>query len=297
MNSRLDTKKTKKRVRQRQIKDVCAPHKENDTVTCFDKDTLIEMIKKYNKNHKKKIFPRMTLKELKKKTRKQLWDGLNEKFREACNDERCWRDTYFKNMKALDNDLKPVYPESWNSNKNEWLTTSNINNVCEQFEKKYPDFMFIGAVPIDFNDKISKSTCVVNELCKFRVDKFKQSKKHKLGVIFNLDPHYKDGSHWVALFADLQKGIIVYFDSYGYEPEQQIIDFITRLKQENEKLGVKTRVIKNTLRHQYKYSECGMYCIYFIKSMVEGKSYSIINNHIPDDKMEKLRAVFYYKPY
>ena len=40
-----------------------------------------------------------------------------------------------------------------------------------------------------------------------------------------------------------------------------------------------------------------MYCIYFIKSILEGKKYSIMNNLIPDDKMEKLRAVFYYKEY
>lgn len=297
MNSKLDIKKTKKKTRQTKIKEVCAIHKEDDTISCFDKNTLLEMIKKYNKNHKAKIFPRVTLKELKGKTRKQLWNGINEKFRETCSDERCWRDTYFKNMKSLDKDLKPVYPESWNSNKNEWLTTSNINKVCEQLERKYKDFMFIGAVPIDFNDKISKSSCVVNELCKFRVDKFKQNKKNKLGVIFNLDPHYRNGSHWVALYADLQKGKIIFFDSYGYQPPQEIVDFINRLKNENEKLGVETDVINNTLRHQYKYSECGMYSIYFIKSMVEGKSYSIINNYIPDDKMEKLRAVFYYKPY
>lgn len=293
MNSKLDVKKTKKRVKK-----VCAPHKEMDSVSCFDKDTLLNMIKKYNKQHKKnKILPNVLVRDLKNKSRTELWNALNNKFREKCKDERCWKDTYFQSMNELNKDLKPVYPESWNSNRNEWLSTSNIENVCSQFEEKHNDFMFIGAVPIDFDDKLSNNKCVVNELCKFNVNNFIKSKKHKLGIVFNLDPHYKDGSHWVCMFADFKKGTIVFFDSYGYKPVSQIQNLIDRLKEQNEMRGVTTDVHYNTLRHQYKYSECGMYCIYFIKSMLDGKNYSIMNNRIPDDKMEKLRAVFYYKEY
>ena len=159
MNSKLDVKKTKKR-----IKRVCAPNKETDPISCFDKETLISMIKKYNKKNKTTpLFPKVSIRELKKKSRRDLWNALNNTFKEKCKDERCWKDTYFQSMNKLDKDLKPVYPDSWNSNKNEWLTTSNIENVCSQFEDKYKDFMFIGAVPIDFDDKISKNTCVVNE--------------------------------------------------------------------------------------------------------------------------------------
>ena len=200
-------------------------------------------------------------------------------------------------MNELDDDLKPVYPSSWNSNKNEWLSTSNIENVCNQFEDKYNDFMFLGAVPIDFDSKLANNKCVANELCKFNVKNFIKSKKHRLGIVFNLDPHYKDGSHWVCMYADFKKGCIVYFDSYGYTPVNEIQTLINRLKEQNEMRGVPTTVHYNTLRHQYKYSECGMYCIYFLKSMAEGKKYSIMNNLIPDDKMEKLRTVFYYKEY
>ena len=34
------------------MKKVCAPHKEDDSVSCFDKDTLINMIKNHNKKNK-----------------------------------------------------------------------------------------------------------------------------------------------------------------------------------------------------------------------------------------------------
>lgn len=297
MNKSLDIKKTKKRNRNKVIKSVCAPHKQNDTISCFDKKTLINMIEKFNKNRKDKILPNYSTKQLEKKSRRELWNSLYSRFREKCNDERCWRDTYFKNMNKLDSDLKPLYPESWNTNRLEWLSTSNIESVCEQFEKSHKDFMFIGAVPIDFNDTISNNTCVVNELCRFNLKHFLKSGKHKLGIVFNLDRHYESGSHWVAMYADFKKGKIIFFDSYGYEPYTEISNLMEILKIDNEKLGVKTQIIKNQLRHQYKYSECGMYCIYFIKSMLEGKSYTIMNNRIPDDKMEHLRTVFYYKAY
>ena len=79
-------------------------------------------------------------------------------------------------MNKLDKDLKPVYPSSWNSNKNEWLSTSNIEKVCNQFEDKYNDFMFLGAVPIDFDTKLANNKCVVNDLCKFNVKNFIKSK-------------------------------------------------------------------------------------------------------------------------
>ena len=32
----------------------------------------------------------------------------------------------------------------------EWLSTLDINKVLYQYEEKYPDFKFLGAVPLDF---------------------------------------------------------------------------------------------------------------------------------------------------
>ena len=34
-----------------------------------------------------------------------------------------------------------------------------------QYEKKYRNFNFIGAVPIDFDHKFGPGNCVINELC------------------------------------------------------------------------------------------------------------------------------------
>ena len=34
--------------------------------------------------------------------------------------------------------------------------------------------------------------------------------KTNIGIIFNLDPHYKQGSHWVAVFIKVRKKEIYY---------------------------------------------------------------------------------------
>ena len=44
-----------------------------------------------------------------------------------------------------------------------------------------------------------------------------------MGIVFNLDPHDKPGSHWVSMYVDLNNGGIYYFDSYGYKPLKEIL--------------------------------------------------------------------------
>ena len=41
---------------------------------------------------------------------------------------------------------------------------------------------------------------------------------------FNLDPSYKPGVHWVAVYID-RKGRPEYFDSFGCPPQREIKDF------------------------------------------------------------------------
>jgi hypothetical protein len=40
--------------------------------------------------------------------------------------------------------------------------------------------------------------------------------KTVLGAVFNLDPHYKGGSHWVALAINLQKNMVYYLQKTNH---------------------------------------------------------------------------------
>ena len=53
-------------------------------------------------------------------------------------------------------------------------------------------------------------------------------------MIFNLDPHDKPGSHWVALYSDVDKGGVYYFDSYGIDTPKEVKVLMDRLSNEGK---------------------------------------------------------------
>ena len=100
---------------------------------------------------------------------------------------------------------------SWKKNPEEWLNSVDIEDVMKQYEKKVPTFMFIGPSPIDFDKHLLYGECVWDELCKFKLENILKKGKNKIGIIFNLDPHYKNGSHWISMFIDIRKKFIFFF--------------------------------------------------------------------------------------
>ena len=69
-------------------------------------------------------------------------------------------------------------------------------------------------------------------MCTFDLKSQIQSGKTKVGIIFNLDPHNKGGSHWVALFVDCKKHKIYYFDSYGDPIPERIMRLVKTIKEQ-----------------------------------------------------------------
>ena len=117
-----------------------------------------------------------------------------------------------------------------------------------------------------------------------------------MGIIFNTDPHTEDGEHWVAVYMDLNKGKIYYFDSYGEKIPGQIDKFAdTVIKQANSMGRNKFKKYVSKKRHQFSESECGMYCLYFIVEMLKGKPFSKFNGKkkINDKYMIKLRKLWF----
>lgn len=70
-----------------------------------------------------------------------------------------------------------------------------------------------------------------------------------------------------------------------------------RLKEQVEALGKTSKVYYNDIRHQRKGSECGMYCLYFIISLLEGRRFKEVISHImPDDKVNVKRWEYFSTP-
>tara|TARA_Y100000389_G_C17432530_1_gene503575 strand:+ start:596 stop:1723 length:1128 start_codon:yes stop_codon:yes gene_type:complete len=216
----------------------CSPSHTNK-ITCFSNDQLIKIARTINKRSKQiiEIPPKIT-----ETSRKKLWQDIktNVYTDSTCREDYCLLNTpdILKSipLTELENVFRPAKPLSWVANKTQWLSTIDIRRVMKQYERKYKDFKFIGPTPIDFDSKISANRCVLDELCNINLEELITNNIYRIGVVFNLDPHYKRGSHWVSMFIDCNTGGIYFFDSYGMKPNTQIQILMERIKEQGVEL-------------------------------------------------------------
>jgi hypothetical protein len=178
--------------------------------------------------------------------------------------------------------LRPPMPEDWKSDNDKWLNSNDITYVMEQYEEAFPKFEFMGPYPIDFAapDPYKKDgTCLINEMCELRVSSALKEGTESIGIVYNLDPHYKGGSHWVAVYIDLKNHKTYYFDSYAIEPPKQIATFMKWLTTQDKEM----KLFYNGNRFQRQNSECGMYSMYFILRMLAGDDFQSFSRTKPPD--------------
>ena len=280
--------------------------------SCFSIEALRKIANKWNAgNTETTNNPNMKIQFDNNTSGSALWSSINNVMKYKCNNEICWmKQDFIKDSplaKELLKNFKPLMPKKWLSNPIEWLNTIDIRDVMNQYEIKYPHFEFIGPVPMDFDTKVGFGQCVIDELCKINLNDLMKKGKSKIGVVFNLDKHTQSGSHWVAMYGDFkgEKGVtgengigqICYWDSYGMKPNKEVVVLMERLKKQAAEIGHNVNININTVRHQYKNSECGVYCIYFLTSLLDGeKSFkNIVKNIVKDDDMNAKRVEYFNK--
>ena len=275
----------------------CAPHLEFENGSCFPLDLLIEMAKSYNKYNdtdKSKhielnakletLYPddykKYLLSELKKKFDGDQKDWINSKYLELMSEEH------------KDNLENKVFRPDGPQGRFDWLSTIDINQVLYQYEEKYKDFKFLGAVPIDFMDL---------DYLPFQKLNFKELESEgckKFGVIFNTDKSTERGKHWISLFCDLEKGQIYFSDSNGERQPKEVNDFMIILeKYLSEKKKINELDIRyNKTRHQKGNSECGVYSINFILRLLKGKTFDhLTRKRLTDNQVNKCRLKYFGK--
>jgi hypothetical protein len=293
----------------------CAPHKNPNShkeFTCFSDAALVKLKNTWNARHPA-VNERITSNDS-----KEIWMQLKKNMSSTCNQEMCWlKQEIFKNMndkELLNFTFSPTAPKSWSKNPNEWLSSLEITSVMKQYEKEYPEFDFIGPSPIDFMKKEVDGRCVWQELCEFNVGKLLKQKKQKIGIIFNTDPHDKSGSHWISLFInfDVKAPFIFFFDSNGSDAPKEVQAFITDIikpqmlaqpELANAKIVEETNAktaSHGAVQHQHGNTECGMYSLYLIISLLTGQEhhktfndFKNANMIITDKNMEALRHKLY----
>lgn len=273
----------------------CSPSSNSvDNNTCYSSKSLHKLKEHWNARHPDKLIATNDPRE--------IWNSLKMYMGDVCNTEQCWLNQKFikgnLNKELLNYTFAPTAPDTWKLNPNEWLNSLDILQVMKQYEKAYSKFVFIGPTPIDFDKKKLYGECVWEELCNFSLNKMLQRGKTKIGIIFNLDPHYKPGSHWVALYIDLNKKYMFHFDSNGDKIHRNIKNLVKRIKGQGEQLSepINLRYGDNyKFEHQKRNTECGIYSMYFIIEQLKGvKEPDYFKKYkITDEDMEKFRNKYY----
>lgn len=247
--------------------------------SCFTNEALLLLKDSYNaKNPSMKINST---------DGKNILREIQTKSDQVCREDLCLIEKFAHNKRDTDM-LKtllfpPPKPSEWYSDPDAWLSNFDIMKVLNQYQVSYPHFAFIGPSPIDYDTKLNKHSCVCKNLCKFQVKNYLKKNITKIGIVFNLDPHTKGGSHWVAMFVDLKDDFVFFFNSTGEKIPKRIRQFATTVIQQGKELIPPKNITfhENTkMEHQKSDTECGMYCLYFIITMLIRKT------EIGDDEEE-----------
>lgn len=232
----------------------------------------------------------------------KVWENLRSRLATVCDKESCWLNKVAGNrVQSLLRSFRPTRPASWDKNPNTWLSSVDLSNVMTQYEADYPHYEFMGPSPIDFATLEYESKCVWPELCNFNLSQLVSSPnpKQQVGIIFNLDPHTKGGSHWVSMFVDVPKEEIFFFDSVGDPAPPEVEQLAATIIEQGKHLqphSVSFSFDQNyPFEHQESNTECGIYALYFLSTILEGKrtAQDFKTKLVTDEEMEKHRSIFF----
>ncbi len=300
------TKKYKKKIntrknrfrnnKSRSLKKINCSPKPKDEIndfSCYTNKSLINLRDHWNARHPDAKINSNSPRDIHKK--------ISEYLKDICNNEACWlrqKSDFGKLESDLADSFAPESPPEWKKNPNEWLSSIDIMKVMKQYEKAYKCFDFIGPSPINFDTKKLYGECVWEELCNFNLEKIIKNGKTKIGIIFNTDPDYKPGQHWISMFINIKKKTIFFFDSTGDPAPKEVEKLIERIKEQGLALqpSINFKVDSNEgIEHQYGNTECGIYSLFFIVHMLEDKvTDHYLKTHIlKDEYMQNFRHVYY----
>jgi len=272
----------------------CSPSAPFDSkpYTCFTDDVLRQLAEKWNMRHPDDL--------VEVSGSRKTWEQLRVKMQSVCHTESCWLRQPFVNNPEFTREMTrtlfmPPRPPSWRANPSEWLTSTDITRVMRRYERAYPSFVFIGPSPIDYYHRYSDGKCVWDELCNLNIAKMLSRGKTKIGIVFNTDPHYKEGSHWVSMFVNLKEKYVFFMDSTGDPPQRPIQKLMACIMGQSKELGAPLRKIICKRKHQRRNTECGMYCLFAIIGQLTGEhgADKLCEERISDDDMAALRDKYF----
>ena len=271
----------------------CSPsHNKQSSYTCYTKDELIRIAKYYNDQSHNNKSSQITKIKIKGRSKQQLWKDLYKTFGNRCNEEACWIEQDFVKTKdsTLRETFRPKRPKKWEQeNYTTWLSNVDIDRIMEQYEQKYPNFVYLKTVPRDCEIDGAVSCPLKN----FNIaDAYKKGIRY-VGSVVNLDTSDKPGSHWVAWFADMRKknvATLEFYDSYASPIHREIMDTFDIFEKELATIGIKTKIDWNRVAKQRDNYSCGSYSVFFIVNRLNGKTLRQLEKmDLSTEKMQKFK--------
>lgn len=292
-------KKTIKKKRSHFRKDHCSPKKSGSSISCIDQNLLLKVVDILNNHINANI---------KKENNHKLHEEISDKISEIsdCDSEKCWSSIHEivnnlteSELEQFKSSFKPRMPSKWKQNPTTWLTTSDIENCLKQYEGKHKNFKCYGALPMDFDLK-NNNSCVSGDLCNINIRRHLENDECCIGTVFNLDDHDEPGSHWTAMYVELlprcrEKPSAYYFDSVGSKPPKEIKALVDKLQDQHQSIkGTQLDFLYNDIQHQKENTECGIYALHFLETMLKGMDFEkYIENKNSDKYMENFRNYYF----
>lgn len=143
-----------------------------------------------------------------------------------------------------------------------WLSNLDIDQVLTRYERQYPAFGYLGALPSD---------CDKFQMCPIHnFDFADHPTKRQFGVVFNRDGVGMGGSHWVSIFMCLDDRAVQFCDSVGQGPSGTMRRIMDKFKKYCVEMEGSVKEQINRISYQKDNYSCGVYSCHFIRARLAG---------------------------
>ena len=248
---------------------------------CSPKKTLVVM-KKFAEKKGKRV-----------KTAKNIVETVKDLLN--CNSESCilkrkdFVEFAAKNNHDLEQILNNFFKPNGPSHSFNFLSNFNIDDVLDQFEKRFKSRKFLH-IPFQMRDfeKIGSHLATVDLAKEF------SNGYQTFGVVLNTDYSSGKGIHWFCIFGELypDKIEIEYFNSSGKSPLEEVQAWMNKTMHYLEKeMNMPVNLVYTTgMQFQHDRHSCGVYCLSYIWLRLEGVPHTWFNKrNFNDDIMHQMR--------